>query len=674
MKIEKSAFDFSLPVREKKEEQLIFNPEGYVSDLLFENINSELLDRIDESDLPIPPNFVEACVGKKFLNSTVLPRQIQIASQFLGEICPFCSDPKAIDNLYDQKLSWIYDHIYFLRHGVCPKCHKTKIDIMNSGKWTFPNSLFVCAGQRSGKSIFSGGLLPHYQNMRMLTMTNKKGNRVIPYKYLKNPPSPLYGSFTAVSLGQAIKNLWEPFKGYLDSPWYKTYFEILDYYGKKLGVELYKNTTLFLQFNHKKIGWLPEAPNKKLLRGKTRIFFSSDELSWYDLHTTEESIRGSAKEIMAAGRNSLLTVRRKALFKFSKGNYNIPTGIECYVSSPAEANDILMRKVREAKKDPSMLSYRYATWEFNPDYSSPDDINEPDKMILMRDFGANPPLGNSPYYSDSKSLVSMIGNKKNMVSFEMETSTNSFGDVSIYPKISTINYVSTYPKILSIDNGLSGNCFAACCSHLENNKVVTDFLVCIKPSKKNKINLSKCFEEFVLKLVENKSLNIVLVSYDRWNSAQVIDALKDRGTKSVQYSITYKDFMEIKNSFGTGSFVFLKPDKDPSILVNYDGDFDFVEMSLKDPSFGLLYQILTVRDMGKYLTKPTFGDDDIFRAWALGCALIRDEDYINMFNKEGIVSSSSNRALGSISCSRGRRTTATKGNNGVAGALVRKNT
>lgn len=639
--------------KEKKVE--IFNPEEFAEELEFESIDDRILDQIDESDLPIPANFVEFVTSKKFLGTTVFPRQIQIASQFYGEMCPDCSNKEMLDNLYDQDLDNIYDNIVFLRYGKCPVCGKTKIDFIKEGKYTFPDSLFVCCGQRSGKSILGGGLIPHYHTARILCMQNKKGKRVIPYRYFHNPPAPFYGTFTAVTLGQAFDNLWQPFKGYLDSPWWKLYFEILDYYGKKFGVELYKNNTTYLQFQHKKLAWLCEQPSKKKLRGKTRFFFGIDELSWHDLGTSEDSKLGSAKEVMASGRNSLLTFRNKANQKLLKGNFNIPTAIECYCSSPAEANDILMRKVRESKRNPKMLGYRYATWEFNPDYRGPEDIGESDPMILARDFGVSPPLGDKQFYSDSKTLVEMIGNKIGMVNYSVQESKNDFGEVSLYPKIETLNYINTYPKILTLDNGQVNNCFAATLQHIENGIVVNDSIFSVRPTKVNKVNLSKCFDEFVLKLVTNKQLNIVMVAYDRWNSAQAVEKLKDTGVLAVQYSLKYQDFLDIRNNFATKSFVFNKTIMtNPNNLIDYEGDFDFVEASYKDNYFGLLYQILTVRDLGKMLAKPTTGDDDIFRAWSLGATLLRKDDYEDKFISSGC-SYKTKRALGSVYTHNGAR-------------------
>jgi len=663
-------FDYSKKKEEKQ--QIKFNPEDFANELEFENIDDRLLDLIDESDLPIPSNFVEFVTSKKFLNASVLPRQIQIASQFYGEMCPHCSNKEAMDNLYDQDLDWIYDNIVFLRNGVCPSCHKNRLDFMKEGLYNFPDSLYVCCGQRSGKSILGGGLIPHYLTARLICMQNKKGKRVIPYKYFHNPPAPLYGTFTAVSLGQAYDNLWQPFKGYLDSPWWKLYFEILDYYGKKHGVELYKNNTTYLQLVHKKLAWLCEPPSKKKLRGKTRFFFGIDELSWHDLGTKDDSILGSAKEVMASGRNSLLTYRKKSLSKLEKGNFNIPMGIECYCSSPAEANDILMRKVREAKNNPRMMAFHYATWEFNPDYKSPSDIGESDTMILMRDFGANPPLADKQFYSDAKNLIEMIGTKGGMVNYKVEEDKDTFGNSTYYPVIESFNYTNSYPKVLALDNGQVNNAFSAIMMHKEKDKIVNDFIVSVKPNKHHKVNLGKCFNDFVMKLVCNKQANIVMVSYDRWNSAQAIDTLNEKNVKAIQYSLKYQDFLDIRSSFGLKTYVFNKPMLDASSLAHYEGGFDFLNMSEQDSYFGLLYQILTVRDLGKTLAKPSMGDDDVWRAFALGATLLKKEEYKDLFNASVGASYSSHRAFGSVACSVGHRPASSTPNKGILGGLAHK--
>ena len=331
-----------------------------------------------------------------------------------------------------------------------------------------------------------------------------------------------------------------------------------------------------------------------------------------------------------------------------------------------------MRKVREAKSNPKMLGFRYATWEFNPDYKGPEDIGETDQMVLMRDFGANPPLGDKQYYSDAKNLVEMIGNKINMVNYSTQESKNEFGEVSLYPKIETFNYTNTFPKILTLDNGQANNCFAASLLHIDNGVVVTDSLFNVKPTKTNKVNLSKCFDDFVKKLVTNKQLNIVMVAYDRWNSAQAVDSLKDSGVLAIQYSPKYQDFDDIrKNYFSTKSFSFTKPLLiNPRVLIDYEGDFDFLEASYKDINFGLLYQILTVRDLGKMLAKPSYGDDDLFRAWSLGSILIRKDEYKDKFNStKG--SYQTKRALGSIAMYRGSRPNA-KGNSSLGSIVHRK--
>lgn len=665
-------FDFSKKEREGYDTFKAFDPEEFASEIEFDSIDDRILEQIDESDLPRPANFIEFCTGKKFLNTSVFPRQIQIASQFFCDMCPDCSDPRVMTNMYDQSLDELYDRVVFLRNGECPVCHKNRNDFFKEGKFSYPDSLYVCCGQRSGKSILGGGLIPHYHTARLITMRDEHGKPVIPYKYFNNPPAPFYGTFTAVSLGQALENLWKPFKGYLDSPWWKMYLEILNYYSNKLGVELYRNNQTSLSFNHKKLAWMCEPPSKKKLRGKTRFFFGIDEISWHDLGTKDDSILGSAKEVMAAGRNSLLTFRNKALEKLSSGNFDVPLGIECYCSSPAESNDILMRKVREAKNNPKMLAFRYATWEFNPAFHGPEDIGEPDQMVLMRDFGANPPLADKPFYSDAQNIMTMVGQKGQMLNWKVSEFKNEFGETTLYPEVLGFNYTNGSPKILSIDNGQVTNCFSATLLHLENGKVVTDSVVSVRPDPAHKINLGKCFEDFTMKLARDRQANIVAVAYDQWNSATAIDTLNNSGIKGIKYSLKYQDFMDIRQNLSTRMYTFVKPSQDPTILTSSVGDYDYVNMSYVDPCFGLLYMILTVRDLGKTIAKPSWGDDDCWRAWALGAHLLLDEEYTQLFSAANKAVMQSTRAFGSLGMMRGSRPAATQPTSPIGGIAHRR--
>jgi hypothetical protein len=107
-------------------------------------------------------------------------------------------------------------------------------------------------------------------------------------------------------------------------------------------------------------------------------------------------------------------------------------------------------------------------------------------------------------------------------------------------------------------------------------------------------------------------------------------------------------------------------------LINYEGGFDFLNMSEQDPYFGLLYQILTVRDFGKTLGKPSMGDDDIWRAFALGATLLKKEEYKDLFEEHGNASYSSDRAFGAVACSRGHRPSSSTPAEGILGGLARK--
>lgn len=612
----------------------LFSVEDWVEDeLLFSTIDDDISGRVDESDMWVAPNFLEFVTSKYGMSATILPRQLQIISELFGEICPFCSDPEVANNLYDQSLDEILDRVCFLRHSKCPKCKRTKNDIFNEGRYKRPDRGYIIAGQRSGKSILST-LTSSYQLHRYLTLRDINGRPAVPYKLFKNPPQPIYCTFTALTIKQVQENLWEPFKGYInESPWFKEYHSLLVYYGNKLGAELYRAPQTFLQYNHKKIGCLCEPPDKQKLRGKTRFFFSNDETSWFDISKDAKSKLGSAKEVLTAGNNSLLTLRNKARQQWDLGNFNCPTAIEFHTSSPAEVNDLMMRRLAESKSNPRIYAVRYATWEMNPDYRGPDDIGESDPVILWRDFGAQPPLADSPYYGNHQNVLRMISNtRKEQVRCSVIKGVNDFGDTYISLKYEGSS-LKKRPFILAIDNGYTNNCFSATLLSLDKGKPIVEATFQLVPDeKKYVVNLAKTFKEFILPMVERNM--IVMLAYDQWNSLHQIQELRDMNINAVKYSLTMKDFDGIRQQLDSMNCEFNKPFvANAETIISKDVAFDMQDAAQEDSDYALILQLLTVRNLGRVIAKPTTGDDDVFRSWALGFHLIVQPENAKLFTE-----------------------------------------
>lgn len=127
-------------------------------------LDPNVFEKIDERDLKKAPNFVSWVTSPAFLNTSVLPKQIQIATQLMAEWCSRCSKPGYLEKLFDQSLGNIKDNVVFLEHGVCPKCRATRYDLVAKKELRLYNELVGKLGQRcipKGTLVFTpDGLAP----------------------------------------------------------------------------------------------------------------------------------------------------------------------------------------------------------------------------------------------------------------------------------------------------------------------------------------------------------------------------------------------------------------------------------------------------------------------------------------------------------------------------------
>lgn len=627
-----------------------FDPSVYLAGLLdntqgaLKASSSLLLN--ERADAPRASNFMEFCFHSSYLNFKPFPRQLQIASHFLGEICYFCSDNDFMYQMYDQEIGEICDRIVFTRWGRCPKCQRTRFDFIKHAKWFFPETLIAIIGQRSGKNYLLS-MLAAYQLHRYLTLERNE-TRVIPSHYFPGlGPGYLTMTFTAATLGQAMKNVWQVFQPmFASSPWFQEYGKYLNEHGKKIGEELYVNNSTYIRYRNKMIDISCAAPDKRTLRGATRILYGVDEVSWHDAEQEgsgkqKSTVLGTAEEITTSLNNSLKTVRNAAFKLMSAGDYDCPNAYDISISSPCHANDIGMRTLRKSADNPRIFGAHYATWEFNPEYRSREDFKSDylrSEADAERDFGAMPPRTLNPWIADPKPVLSIVRPKaeKNIISYEMRSEKSMFGEITAWYELKEL-YDAQTPRIIAIDNGYNNNAFAVSLIRLDSKGLPRiDQCLMLKPKQdKYSVNLSKMWDHFIYPLVTKT--NAALILYDRWQSLQNIQKLQDEGKDARQYSLTPKDFGLFRNKLLGGEVSYPFSEYDPNIFLESSGsDRDLVEISESKPGFALLLQTLTVRVVGERVMKPLYGDDDVFRTAMLGLKFCYDEDVVKKLSVAGM--------------------------------------
>lgn len=666
-----------------------FDPESLLDQIqhaVSHNFDFRVTGNFDEREIPRYANFFE--FARRGLAVEPFPRQLQVVMQAYGEICLFCSDPAWVNNMVDQPIPEIMEHVIFMRFGKCPKCKKTRFDMIKQRLWYFPNRIALLVGQRAGKNM-TLAMTSLYQDHLFLTLEMEKAGeltRVAPYEYYGLMPTFIRQAFTGVTAAQAFDNVWDQIVTIRnESPWYHTYYDFLKYHGSRAGQELYKVSDTFVSYHHKRMGTTIKSPDKRKLRGATRYMTGIDEICWFNSGMTEaqEKKVGDVMEVWTSLNNSLRTLRTAADQVMRSGRYDVPNAFSMDISSPFDVNDILSQHMREARKNPRIMAAHYATWEFNPNQTqevlAEEFVKNPE--IAWRDFGAIPPLANSPWMTDKKAVISCVRSTKDpvTVSYRQVSGINEqFGDTTVWLELDKVNFGSG-AHVIGIDLGLDNNAFALTIGSMEaGNRARIDCSFMLKPSTNAKINLDKMFTQFIEPMVTRS--NCVLVAYDHWNSVTNVQHLRDKNIDARQHTLSANDFAALRSDLTSNNISLPFTEFPLGTLLERDAAVDLIQTSYDKPNFSLVLQTLTVREIGNgKVVKPQNGDDDVFRSMALVHKFIREEEITKRLLAGGFSSNSSkgsNRSIGVINqMSRGGSGTGSTGRVGsfmAVGSLSRR--
>lgn len=591
--------------------------------------------RIDDRDLKEFPNFYEWCFSKDGGNQAPFAKQLALATHLMAEYCPRCSH-KAFRNIHKIPVNFpakdFPDKVQFLYHGVCPKCGARKSELVKSGELNAYVELDVCAGQRSGKSAFFNLLVPY--------LTHKWVKVEKPVETLGLMSSSiLIGTCTALTWAKAQELLYDPISNAIEnSKWFQQYFQLLDDYEERTGIELYKFKDTFLSFNHKNLILNTSGPNKRTLRGSTRWLSIIDEIGWFPHgDDSDERERASANEVYVSLDRSLKTVRKSTMKLLKEGYDNIPLAYGCGISSPSSYNDKIMELVRNFKGSKEVLVHQAPTWEMNPLFTKDDFAKEyqDDPIKAERDFGANPPMAENAWISDVKSLDHLLVNRW-VIDYQYDHFTNRSGVDMVFGKLRSTKAPPTCPPtVLTIDAGYSNNSFALAITANDGRGANVLAVAEIAPKKGiTVINYTRTVKQLLYPLI--KAFNVQAVGADRWNSLKLLqDIEEDCHVQTFQYSLKPTDFDLVYDYLmeDLPAIKLPRPEMDlGQIFVTSDYPHGFKYK----PNSHLYHQFSTVNVDGRGSVEKGNGyTDDILRAVALGIRTCVLEDTIKKFNLKG---------------------------------------
>lgn len=598
--------------------------------------------KIDDRDLKLAKNYHDFSFN--IIGKDAHPpwaRQMWTGLMLYGEVCPCCSNPKWLD-IHNVPKNYpskdMQEHLVLLEYGKCPKCKREKWELIQHHGLKNYQQLSNVLGQRSGKSSSTaGGYIPYLAHRylkfpNLASMTN-----------LMQASTELTCTFVSLTFGKAQGILWTPFKKLIEkSSWFKQYFEMLDFYGKKYGQELYQNNQLFLTFKHKNLRFYPSGPKSSTLRGDTRIAGVLDELGLFplpkgDAEEDEQSERANADEAHKSLTNSLATVQAVSLALMQKGQSAVPPALMFCVSSPISERDKVMRLYRESKTAEGgqyILGINLPTWEVNPGLERNSPIIamafNSNYEKAMRDFGASPPRVHSTYIKKEsvQEGVFVGGKNSHNLTYQYDSPGELYGKVQ---KVRTIDW----PSVLTMDAGLVNNSFVLTGGHynFDTGKTETTTIIEIMPHDGRRINFNLVYQHLILPIA--KDINAVALIADQWQSIDILHRAKaDMGKNPLNKDACLtKQFTPRRKHFDANQAMLLQKNlicpmitEQERQLVFERGVEDYRAEMIGHPVAHLALQIITVKDIGEGRC-PDKGDgftDDIFRSWTLLNSLIHE--------------------------------------------------
>ena len=592
--------------------------------------------KLPEGDFKEAKSFFDFCTGFRGPEAKFpFSRQMWLMLSLFGEMCPRCTPKKRLNDILsipvDLNGREMNEYVQITEYGVCPKCGAHKSDMIRNRELNEYVEMNLCIGQRAGKST-----------------TTAAGTEYLTHKYLMYPrlagvcrgvssATPLVATFVGFRFSDAAMLLWKPVSDAInDSPWFQEYHKMLTHYGDLHGIEFFRKKDEYLRYAHKNLELAPMGPSKRGLRGRTRWLSCIDELGWFPISNdeTDDRERANADGVYDALDRSLLTLREEFSFLYAKGHNRFLQAYAINVSSPSSQADKITRLVEENKNSDTNLALRLPTWEISPflprSSKRIENAYRKDPVAAERDYGANPPLNAATFITQDEAERAFLGpNRATAV-----TMTKRIGSrMRQGGKIETSGPQTPCPaSLMSIDAGLTNNSFAITILQLQEMQVgrieslVINVPVCleIQPRKGHMLHYPMIYKNIMKPLI--KDFNVRFLFADRWNSIVTLDtAVEDFAAEKLvaeQFSVKYPDFIQAKSYIEEGKMILPK--------LEIPGDeirrvTEYPEYFLGKPAAHLLFQMITVKDMGKTVIKGDGYTDDLFRSLVLGVSRILDE-------------------------------------------------
>lgn len=470
------------------------------------------------------------------------PEAYKILTDVFDLLCPYCNE---IRGIAEKKASdRDPDDEILLRHGRCPVCTVTYLDILRARRAEDYEELALAIGMGSGKTYLAAEVAT-YQVHVLLGLSSVRRTYGLAHG------APVEIAFVASTAEQTKKTIWAYFKAFMqDSPWFQDWLEGQRRIEKDQGVKLVDLNENDFKFHGPGFTCVSLNSNSGGLAGLRRIGGFLDELARFDL----DGKRG-ANEVHQVIKASMQTFRNCYGRMVERGILPPIRPLLCSISSPIHEDDKIMRLGREARDVPGSGVYfrQLATWQFNPDYDEAHFAKEFDKdpARASRDYGAKPIGINERLIKEPDAIERCVNPRRRPILEYEEQFFAEAGHLYVRPVLKNCVPDRLIPRYIAIDPGLTRDSFGIAIGHIDHTpdgygyKIVFDAIIEIRPvpggdgHARREVHFESV-TEFLLEI--RRSLYIAGMTTDHWNSAAMIQRIRSTGLRVDRQNVTFDEW------------------------------------------------------------------------------------------------------------------------------------
>ena len=205
-------------------------------------------------------------------------------------------------------------------------------------------------------------------------------------------------------------------------------------------------------------------------------------------------------------------------------------GKKIAISSMMSREGMIDQLVTMSEKIDSMLGYKLATWEINPNLTeaalAEEVRKDPDKA--WRDFGVQPGMNIQGYYRDPNVIKWNTERMNPLLEYQ-------YGDEKHMVFLDSFVGKPDYDYALSGDPAVKNDAFGLCLGHQEDGKFVVDFVHRVKPL----LEVDPAEVAWIVDQIKGR-FNVRWFIIDQWNYPETIAAIRASGI-TIEFNTVRKE-------------------------------------------------------------------------------------------------------------------------------------